>query len=142
MNSQKQQISSFNKRIPKSTLHRHMRQKLKITSKSINHVALNGNRYRGTPAEKHFYLQIGSLILQNYNLIYIDETSFNIQMARNIGFSIRGTKAVKHKVNRQRGITMITAMSQHKIIGIMLVDGYATALVYSIFLKELAEKLF
>lgn len=72
------------------------------------------------------------------DVIYIDESSFCVNLRKNYGYSKKGkeiNKFIRHKHNKKRN-TLLAAMSNNKIVAYKVLEGSVNMHIYLEFIKE------
>lgn len=115
-------------------------KKLNLTRKKIRMRYIIKNEIKHNRDKKTFFKQIQKTDMKN--IVSIDESSFDNQLAATYGWAERGIRINKKKhIKKIMRYSLICAISYKKIIYSKLIIGSVNAISYKIFIEELLIKL-
>jgi len=91
--------------------------------------------------EERFNFCVRVNALPNTDLLYIDETGFNLHSTNNYGYSPANAEAIRHvPANRGRNISLLAVMSMYQFENYKLIDGAYTGETFLDFIKDCINK--
>jgi len=108
------------------------RKRLKRVSDRVLSIDVIEERY-------NFCVRVNALA--NTDLMYLDETGFNLHSTNNYGYSPANVDAIRHvPANRGRNVSLLAMMSLHKFANFQLIDGAYNSESFLNFLKDSIAK--
>ena len=99
-----------------------MFKQMNITRKRLTHVPTERNSARVLEIRKIYGIEIQNVPINN--VVYLDETGFNLHTCQNYDYSTKNSKAyVVVSGNKGINISLMASISINEIVGFYIIDG-------------------
>lgn len=128
----------FKIKISKSLLYKTIKE-LGITRKKIYSKPFYMTKTRENERIKELRRKLKNINVKD--IISIDETSVDTHINSNYGWSSKGKRIIKHKLEIRKRYTVICAINNKKVVNYKIVKGSANGEIFLKFLKSTIRKL-
>ena len=126
----------FNLNLHKSQIYKYLK-KMNVSRKKIKKISTSVNKDELKHKIMEFKKKMDSI--SRNKIISVDEASFDTYLSADYGWSEKGTKIEKKFDYQKKRFTLISAISNEKMINNMLIEGSAKSHNFIEFIKQIIE---